>query len=259
MSRDQLPSPNRVSSAWVVRPHPVAEARLRVFCCAHAGGGAARYRGWADHLSDKMEVCGIQLPGREERVDDCPYGRLNPLLIALADQLRPWLDVPFALFGHELGALVGFELVRRLRHLGLPTPVRLIVAGCPAPHLPRTAQPIHKLPDNEFLDRLAGGLAAVPDAVRRRPDLLARILPALRADFTILDTYQFHQEDRLPCPITVLGGTADPTMPADALPAWAEHTSTFSQQMIPGDQFFLFTGEVEVLSCLANLLSPDYL
>ncbi|MDM8008106.1 MAG: thioesterase domain-containing protein [Phycisphaerae bacterium] len=126
-------------------------------------------------------------------------------------------------------------------------------------HLPNASPPIHKLSDNALLDRLAGGLAAVPDAVRHRPDLLARLLPGLRADFTMLETYTYRPEVRLPCPITAFGGAADSTVTADALAAWAEHTSTFSQQMLPGDQFFLITSEGEVVSCLANLLSPDYL
>jgi len=209
-------------------------------------------------LSDKVDVCAIQPPGREERLDDCPYARFDALVQATTDHMKPWLDVPFALFGHELGALVAFELVRRLRRTGLPAPVRLIVAGCAAPHLPNSRSPIHKLSDNAFLDRLAGGLAAVPDAVQHRPDLLARILPGLRADFTMLETYTYRPENRLDCPITALGGTADPTMPADALAAWAEHTSTFSLQMFPGDQFFLTTAEDRVLAAIDHQLKPDY-
>lgn len=259
MSQGEIRTAAHKPSPWIVRPRPIAAPRLRLFCFAHAGGGASLFQTWPSGLSDKVDVCAVQPPGREERLDDCPYARFDAVVQATADHLRPWLDVPFALFGHELGALVAFELVRRLRRTGLPAPVRLIVAGCAAPHLPNSSSPIHKLSDNAFLDRLAGGLTAVPDAVRRRPDLLARILPGLRADFTMLETYTYRPENRLDCPMTALGGTADPTMPADALAAWAEHTSTFSQQMIPGDQFFLFTGETEVLSCLTNLLSPDYL
>ncbi|HPD28810.1 MAG TPA: thioesterase domain-containing protein [Phycisphaerae bacterium] len=259
MSQKRIQIAAHKPSPWILRPRPVVSPRLRLFCFAHAGGGASLFRNWPCGLSDKVEVCAVQSPGREERLDDCPYARFDALEQTTADQIKPWLDVPFALFGHELGALVAFELVRRLRRTGLPAPVRLIVAGCAAPHLPRSRPPIHRLSDDEFLDGLAGGLAAVPDAVRRRPDLVARILPGLRADFTMLETYTYRPEHRLDCPITALGGSADPTMPTDALAAWAEHTSTFSQQMIQGDQFFLFTGETEVLSCLANLLSPDYL
>lgn len=246
-------------SPWIIRPRPVASPRLRLFCFAHAGGGASLFRNWPSGLSDKVEVCAVQPPGREERLDDCPYARFDALVQTTADQIKPWLDVPYAFFGQELGALIAFEMVRHFCRLKLPAPVRLIVAGCAAPHLPNASPPIHKLSDNALLDRLAGGLAAVPDAVRRRPDLLARLLPGLRADFTMLETYTYRPEVRLPCPITAFGGAADPTVPADALAAWAEHTSTFSQQMLPGDQLFLITSEGEVVSCLANLLSPDYL
>ncbi len=250
--------PSQPINPWIVRPRPVNSPRLRLFCFPHAGGEASAYRNWATGVSDKVEVCAIQPPGREDRLDDCPYARLDVLVQTLTEQLRPWLKAPFALFGQELGALAAFELARRLRQLALPEPLRLIVAGCAAPHLPRSAPPIHKLPDNEFLDRLATGLAAVPDAVRRRPDLLARILPGLRADFAMLEAYVYRPQDRLECPITALGGADDPTTSADSLAAWSEHTSTFSQQMLPGDQFFLSTAEDRVLTAIDHQLKPDY-
>lgn len=250
--------PGQNITPWIVRPRPAKSPRLRLFCFPHAGGAASMYRNWPNGLSDKLEVCAIQPPGREDRLTDCPFARIDALVQAVAEQLRAWLSVPYALFGHELGALTAFELARRFRRVGLSGPVRLIVAGCPAPHLPGPAPPIHKLPDNQFLDRLTGSLATVPDVVRRRPDLLARILPGLRADFAMLETYAHSPEDRLECPITALGGAADPTVPPDALSAWAEHTSTFSQQMFTGDQFFLATAEERVLAAIEHQLKPDF-
>lgn len=249
--------PGQTVNPWIVRARPVNSPRLRLFCFPHAGGGASSYRNWAAGLPDKLEVCAIQLPGREERLDDCPYARLDTLLQTLVGQLRPWLNVPYALFGHELGALAAFELARRLCHGG-PAPSRLIVAGWPAPHLALPRELLHNLSDSDFLDRLARTCAAVPDAVRRDRAMLARILPGLRADFTMLEAYQYRPAERLDCPITALGGASDPTLSRDALAAWGEHTSTFSLQVFPGDRYFLHTAEGEVLAGLASLLLPDY-
>jgi medium-chain acyl-[acyl-carrier-protein] hydrolase len=245
-------------SEWIVRPLPVANPRLRLFCFPHAGRGASMFRNWPTGLSDKIEVCAIQPPGREDRLDDCPYARIDTMVQTATDQLRPWLKVPFALFGHELGAIIAFEVARRLQKVSAPAPVRLIVAGRPAPHLPTTQAAIHHLSDNEFLDRLTEGLAAIPDSVRRNRDLLARILPGLRADFTMLETYAYRSADRLTCPITALAGAQDPTVTAESLAAWTEHTSTFSQQVFPGDQHFLHLARSEVLAGLSSLLLPDY-
>jgi medium-chain acyl-[acyl-carrier-protein] hydrolase len=250
--------PGQSINPWIVRPRPVNSPRLRLFCFPHAGGGASNYRNWAAGLSDKLEVCAVQPPGREERVDDCPHARLDTLVQTIADQLRPWRSAPFVLYGDEMGALAAFELARRFRRDGGPVPVRLIVAECPAPHLPPPQEPIHNLSDNEFLDQLAGTRAAIPDAVRRNSAMLARLLPGLRADFSMLETYRYRPEQRLDCPITALGGTEDPTIAAESLAAWSEHTSTFSLQMFPGDRYFLHTAEGEILAGLASLLLPDY-
>ena len=100
------------------------EALVRLFCFPYAGGGASVYRGWASDLPDFVEVCPVQLPGREGRFREPAFTRLGPLVEALTESLRPCLDRPFAFFGHSLGALVAFELSRRLRREGR-RPVRL--------------------------------------------------------------------------------------------------------------------------------------
>jgi surfactin synthase thioesterase subunit len=235
----------------------VDAARLRLFCLPYAGGGASAFQGWAGRLPEKIELCPIQLPGRESRMGDCPYEVLDALAQVLAGYLKPWLDMPCAFFGHELGALIAFELTRQLRRLSAPVPVRLFVAGCAPPHLPAVRPSIHLLPDQAFVDALNERLCVMPDAVLGNRELLARILPGLRADFAMLETYTFKPGERLDCPITAFGGQEDSAVTPEALTAWSEHTSTFSQQTFPGDRFFLSTAEDRVLAAIAHQLLPD--
>src|SRR6185295_11175567 len=89
-------------------------ARLRLFCFPYAGGGASAYRGWATALPSDLEVCPVQLPGRESRLREAPFTRPEPLIQTLADVLEPHLDLPFVLFGHSMGGMISFELSREL-------------------------------------------------------------------------------------------------------------------------------------------------
>ncbi len=189
------------------RPRPGAEVRL--FCFPHAGGGASLFHGWADRLPPAVEVCPVQLPGRETRFGEPPINRLGPLVGALAEALLPHLDRPFAFFGHSLGALIGFELARRLRRERGLEPVHLFASACAAPQRWGCVRPIHALPDAAFrkeLRRLRGTAPAVLD----NEELMEILLPALRADFALCETYAYGEDDPLSCPVTAVGGLRDP-------------------------------------------------
>ena len=98
------------ASRWVWSPRPNPGARLRLFCYPYAGGRAAVYRRWPESLPASIEVCAIEPPGHGTRLSETPFTRLSPLVEALAAALDPYLDRPFAFFGHSLGSLVSFEL-----------------------------------------------------------------------------------------------------------------------------------------------------
>ena len=116
-----------------VKPH----ARLRIFCFPYAGGGASIFRGWTALLPADLEVCPVQLPGREGRLREAPFTHMEPMVNALVDALQPYFDLPFVLFGHSMGAAIAFELTRELRRRGRPQPLHLFAAGRRAPHLHR--------------------------------------------------------------------------------------------------------------------------
>ncbi|NEN98357.1 MAG: acyltransferase domain-containing protein [Moorea sp. SIO3I7] len=243
------------ANLWVTCAKPNPQAKLRLFCFPYAGAGASIFRSWLELLPPEIEVCSIQLPGRENRLEEEPFTRLSPLIQALTPVLHPYLDIPFAFFGHSLGALISFELARELRKQNLPSPVHVFVSASPAPQLPDLNLPIHRLPDDEFIQSL-GRLNGTPQETLENPELMELFLPVLRADFAILETYFYSSADPLDCPITVFGGKSDPKVSDSELEAWRKQTQKdFTLQMFPGDHFFLKSHDQLLLDAIASQLS----
>jgi medium-chain acyl-[acyl-carrier-protein] hydrolase len=224
---------------WISFSKPGREARLRLFCFPYAGAGAFIFRTWPDDLPGDVEVCPVQLPGRGTRLMEPPFTQLLPLVEALAHALAPFLDKPFAFFGHSLGALVSFELARCIRREWGVHPARLLVSASRAPQIPHRGQPIHTLPEKEFLAEL-GRLNGTPSELLEHKELMEIMLPLLRADFAVYETYMYAPEPPLNCPISVFGGIQDHRVKNSDLEAWrAQTTGSFSLRMFPGDHFVL--------------------
>ncbi len=237
---------------WVMRPRPHPRACLRLFCFPYAGGGASVYRGWADALPPQFEVCPIQLPGRESRLAEPPFTRLSSLVEHLAAVLEPYLQLPFAFFGHSMGALIGFELARHLRRDGVCGPEHLFVSGHHAPQLPDPYPPIHHLPEAAFLRGLQR-LNGTPEAVLQNSELMQLLLPMLRADLQLSETYCFTPEQPLNCPITAFGGSEDSNLTRRVLTPWQDQTQdTFTLHFFPGDHFFLHTARAALLQVISQ-------
>jgi len=244
------------SDRWITRPRPLPRARFRLFCLPHAGGGASAFRGWADTFSDDVEVRPVQLPGRENRIAEPAFDRLEPLVQALADAVEPWLDLPFALFGHSNGALIGFELARALRARLRPGPAHLFASGRRAPDLPADRASIHPLPEPAFLAELQT-LGGISPALLEHRELLALLVPTLRADVAVHETYAYREEPALECPITAYGGVADPRASRVQLEGWARHTAgPFVLRLFPGGHFYLQDDREALLRTLASDLAP---
>ena len=246
------------SNPWFVYPKPNPRARLRLFCFPYAGGGSGIYRDWTTGVLETTEVWRIRLPGRESRLAEPAFTRLEPLVTALAQAILPYLDMPFAFFGHSMGGLISFELLRELRRQHAPAPVRLCVSGHRAPHLPRRRPPIHHLPTSEFIVQLRR-LNGTPEAVLHNEELMRLFLPILRADFAMFETYAYTAEyPPLACPISVFGGRQDPEVSYDELAAWRDHTcSAFIQRMLTGDHFFLHSAQALLLQALNQDLAES--
>ena len=179
--------------------------------------------------------------------------QLNEIVRAIATNLKPYLDKPFACFGHSMGALISFELARLLQHQYPQSQLRhLLVSGCRAPHIPRSNPPMHTLSDlelRETLRRLNG------THVLENEELMQLLLPTIRNDLRALETYRYSPSTPLTCPITTLGGIQDTEVSLDALEAWREHTaSLFSIRLFPGDHFFIHTQQAQLLQFISHEL-----
>jgi medium-chain acyl-[acyl-carrier-protein] hydrolase len=243
---------NMRNDVWIKRSRQDPQACFRLFCFPYAGGGAGIFRTWPERLWPEIEVCAIQLPGREDRFTETPFANLSSLIDALADVIYPYLDIPFAFFGHSLGSLISFELTRRLRRQKAPCPIQLFVSASRAPQIPDPDPLIHQLPDAEFIEEL-GRFNGTPKAVLDNPELMEVFLPLLRSDISLWETYVYDHEAPLDCPISAFGGLEDEEVSREELAAWHDQTrSRFSIQMFSGDHFFCngeeSNGLLEVIS-----------
>jgi medium-chain acyl-[acyl-carrier-protein] hydrolase len=214
------------------------DAATRLFCLPGAGGSAATFHGWSARLPPEIEVIGVQLPGRGHLVAASPYRAMQPLVRDLADAMAELVDKPFVLFGHSMGALVGFELARRLRRDYGVSPVALLAAACPAPQLPRRQRPLHALPSIQLWAEIRR-FGGTPQAVLESEELMTMVEPALRADLAICETYRYTDDRPLDCPLIAIGGSSDDDVSDAELEAWrAQTTSSFRVEMLRGGHFF---------------------
>jgi medium-chain acyl-[acyl-carrier-protein] hydrolase len=245
------------STPWLAYRRPsAAAAALRLFCFPYAGGGASVYQRWTETLPPSIEVCPVQLPGRERRIGEPAFTSVDAMVRAMVPALRPFMDLPFALFGHSMGALVAYEAARALRGAGAE-PVRLFVSGRRAPVVPDPAPPLHALPDAAFADELRR-LGGTPEELLANREIMEMLLPTLRADMAVCETYRHLPAAPLACPVSALGGVDDPELGTAELDPWGRETAgAFTRRLFPGGHFFVNTARAQVLRAVAADLARD--
>lgn len=242
------------STPWLLRRSPAHEVAVRLFCFPYAGGGASIFRQWQAALPDFVELCPIQLPGRENRITEPLIHKLDTIVENLSEAIYPFLDLPFAFFGHSLGARIAFETARNLRVKRQIAPFSLMVSGNRAPHIPEP-NPLHHLPEDEFV-RALRRFSGTPQIILENKELMAFYLPILRADFTVDETYVFQKGPILECPITAFGGMDDPEAEKEEIEQWAFFTSgRFNLNMMEGNHFFIETQRKQLLTSVSTILS----
>lgn len=239
----------------VVRPVPNPAASLRLICFPYAGGGAAAYHPWAKLLPPAVELCVLQLPGRETRRGEPPYTVFADAAAGLLAAASPLLDKPCAFFGHSLGALLAFETARSLRRAGLPQPFHLLLSSRRPPQLPEPFGPIAQIPEAEFIAAVQRRYGGIPQVILQEPDLLALFLPTLRADFAVLESYAYREEPPLSADLTIYGGSEDPIATPAALDLWQVHTTgAFAHEQFAGGHFYLQSERAGLLASLVSRL-----
>jgi medium-chain acyl-[acyl-carrier-protein] hydrolase len=234
-----VPRPKLAVSDWWMCPRADSTARLRLWCLPFVGAGAAIWHPWAGPLAGCAEVAAVRLRGRETRLAESPFTRLDEIVRALADRIGPQTKEPYALCGHSLGGLLAFEIARELRARGLPAARALIVCATRAPHLPRLESDLHPLPAREFVAQIERRYGAIPPEIREHPEFIDLLLPAMRADMEAYETYRFTPGPPLDLPLLALGGTNDAIVPRASVMAWSAHTAQrFESHLIVGGHFF---------------------
>ena len=222
----------------------------RLFCFPYAGGGASAFRSW--HLPGTA-IYAVQPPGREDQIQEAPIDSMDSLSSAACEALLPLLDRPFAFFGHCLGGLVAYEVARLLEARHHPPPQILIVSAVRPPHMSGPQGLRNLLTDDQFIAwlRTIGG---TPEAALQNRRLMAMVLPALRADYSL---YCSHVTDRivpLHCPLLSIGGDCDPMVSLEEVMAWRYYATQFETRIFPGGHFFFASDEKRFLPVLSDFL-----
>lgn len=241
---------------WFTRLPQSPERGPRLFCFPYAGGGVPVFRGWAEGLPG-VAVWAAVLPGRGARLKERPLTNLAELVERLGEAITPLTGEPYAFFGHSLGARVAYELACWLRRQGRPQPHHLFLSASPAPGCPQRQATLHDLPRDAFIAALRQR-HALPDELLAHRELLDLVLPALRADFALVETAVPTNEAPLDCPLTLFGGTADPQVSAADLAAWDSYsTHSLTHIPLPGDHLFLLdpANRREMLGVIGRCLS----
>jgi medium-chain acyl-[acyl-carrier-protein] hydrolase len=241
-------NPNR----WLLFPKRNPGAALRLFCFHYAGGSAQAFRTWPTNLPSTVEIGMIQLPGRGRRRAEPKITHLLPLSRIVAREIQQYIDKPFAFFGHSMGALLCFEVARSLRRANRLEPVHLFISATEAPHRRNHGEQLSTLPRPALIKKLQEYEGA-PATALRNEELMDLMLPTIRADFALCETYEYSPEAPMSCPLTIYGGTEDPKVELERLAAWGEMSvGPSNMRMFPGGHFYIVTLQSTFLRTFAS-------
>lgn len=219
-------------------PGMPVDGRLRLFCFHHAGGSAGAFGSWQAGLGAEVSVLPVQLPGREGRIDEPRFRDLDTLVTDLRAHLGDYLRLPYAFYGHSMGALVAYALARRTVELGDPAPAVLLVGAYPAPDLPALLSHALQMTDRE-LGQLLVQMGGMSPMLIDYPDWLRAATATVRDDLRVCVSRRYTDGGTVPCPIRVFRGVSDELMSAADAQRWERHTSAgCTVTAIPGGHFF---------------------
>lgn len=232
------------------------QEQVNLICLPFAGGSSYSYSTFGPCLFPGIKLLPVELPGRGKRSREALLYDANALAGDVFQSLRAEIasGKPYSVFGHSMGALLGYLLLRRILKEDLPLPLHFFVSGRGGPSAPNDREHYYKLPKQEFRDKLRE-LGGSPPEVLEHDALMDFFEPVLRADFQVVETYEHNGEAPLPVPITVLIGKQD-TITLEAARMWQEEsTSPVKVHEYDGGHFFLFERQKEICSMVSAVLN----
>lgn len=242
------------NARWFFCRTPRAKPGLRLFCIPFAGGGASVFNAWPEALPESIEVRAVQLPGRESRACEAALSDLHEAARLIAEAMEPYLDRSYALFGYSMGALIAFEAACELRRRRAPLPVHLFVGAMRAPALAATLPPMAQLPIEAFI-RQVRYYYEPPALTWENLDLLELVLPVLRADMALCESYRYRDEAPFDFSIQAFAGVRDRSATISAVQAWRTRTTgDFALELFEGGHFFINASAARVHEVMVSRL-----
>jgi surfactin synthase thioesterase subunit len=242
------------ASTWIRRYHEAPDSPVQLVCFPHAGGSASFFFPVAKALAPAIDVAAVQYPGRQDRRNEPNIDNIAGLVDAVLPAIRPLADRPLAFFGHSMGAVLAYEVALRLEKDGAPPLTRMYASGRRAPSRHRE-ESVHTRGDDGIVAELRK-LSGTNADLLGDPETLEMILPAVKADYTAVETYRYTPGDTLSCPIIAVIGDSDPRVTADEAKAWADHTTgTFDLRIFPGGHFYLVDQAPQVIKLISDDLT----
>ena len=243
-----------MNNKWILKSHVPQKAKIRLLCLPFGGGGSSFYLSWARDLEPEVEVVPIQLPGRENRLEELAFDEIHKLTDEIIPAIQNYLDEPYAIFGHSMGAFVSFELAREIRRKNLSAPKLLLLSAMRAAHLKDIRPTIAHLPDEPLIEALKEryDLEVSKDSM----ELLQLMVPTIRADILAIEKYTYKNEPPFDFPIIGFGGNLDRSVEPPDIEAWSLHTTVrFKYYQIDGGHFFVNSSRDQLIRCIQNELT----
>jgi len=240
---------------WFVPLRRQSQARVRLLLFHYAGGGPQVFRPWLRWVQEDVEVVAFQLPGRRPGHEHRLLTSVDEVVARASSGFLAQMDRPAVVYGHSIGALIAFEMLRACDRRGGPPARHLVVSARRAPHCAPPRRLLHALPDDEFVESLAS-YGGTPREILDDERLLSAFLPRLRADFALSETYRFVAGPLLSCPVSALAGTDDVEASVSDVSEWRWQTcSSFRLQRVQGGHFFIHAREPVIADALTALLA----
>lgn len=241
---------------WLINDIPKS-APIRLFCFHYAGGGASCFSGWAKLLGDDIAVCSVQLPGRESRFHEPRITSFDELIDKLYEQLTPYLEQPYAFYGHSLGGLIAYALAHKRYAAKQTLPLSLFVGAHRAPHIPYSFPSCKTMKSSE-LTALLGLFEGIPESILQNEELMSVLLPLIRDDLLLCESYQHHWLKPLPCPIYAFGGDSDRIVSKFEILSWRQHTTIkFKSNFYPTGHFFIKNHKTQLVNMIKLAIQAE--